>query len=297
MCVAKEQTDQKTATEVQQRLVARSDSSSSSRSCSSGSFAVEHHEPRDSQGSNTQLYTPNPTRYESCCFLTECEGKEAENNALGVCCICIAKRFITEDSSCCKHCAMTKIMHIAYEADRPARSLDSEFLCVKCWKTKQLLRCYKEDFVEAHFEHIYQQLANAYHKRTAKEVKTAADIQSKEDRTHVMESIKDIQKRAGQLMLCMEMQYFDEEIQKAGRLVLNDCALLFEKPPALVPVPLVVIESPEEVDDGDYVSAPTEYKVRNYILRHSELIVPLFLHRLRYDSNDWKHTVKGQSKL
>ena len=72
MCVAKEQTDQKTATEVQQRLVARSDSSSSSRSCSSGSFAVEHLEPRDSQGSNTQLYTPNPTRYESCCFLTEC---------------------------------------------------------------------------------------------------------------------------------------------------------------------------------------------------------------------------------
>lgn len=301
MCVAKERTEQQVAAtgndledNQDQGLLARSESSSSSRSSSSRNYTVEDPSPGVSQGSNTQVYTQNPTRFETCGFLSQCEGKQAQDNVLGVCCVCIAKSHVTADSTCCKHCVMTKIMKIAYSAHRTTRSLEDEFLCLKCWTMKKLLRCYKEEDMEAHFEHIYQQCANAHHKRTAKEVKQVEDILLS-DRFHVLEAIKDMQKRASQLMLCMEMEYFDEAIQNAGRVLLSDCALLFEKPP-LVTLPVVEEIAPEEYESAEVVSEGIEYKVHEHILRNCLLIVPLF-HRLRYDSNVWKRTVKGQGKL
>lgn len=146
--------------------------------------------------------------------------------------MCIGGGKISGTSACCKHCVMTKICEVAYDSTRSVLQMNDSILCLECWKKMQLLRCYEapESTKVAYLPDFLNLLANAHYEKTGKEVKhfTMWDMSPIPD-VKLLKNIKEAQRQATQLMLCMEMQYFDEPIITEAKKVLMQWEVMFEK--------------------------------------------------------------------
>ena len=206
--------------------------------------------------------TTNMFAMRGCSYIGTCTGRDKPNNRLHCCKVCSAKSTIGEHSTCCTQCTITKFLQLSTSDGLSVADLNAAAMCLNCWRATRPtqdvvahtpmrygIKSGKYDanaFVSSWKKHavIWQEFSNKECKKYDLTMEGDAFIDAKNE-------MDDLKKRAAQLMMCLEMQYYDGFVTTAAEEVVAEWRLLFQVPEQKMEVPAVPEpESAGEIEDA-----------------------------------------------